>query len=470
MTVIPISLGSGSNPSRVPAGGAARFINCYLEKQGEDAKAPSIVVASDGLAEFVTLPNGPIRAMIEVGAYLYVVADRTFYRVSSSGASDILGGVPTSGLVHIARNRRDSPHIGIVSGGRYWVCDTADGSYVEITASDIGVATFEPKSITVMDGYGILPVTSSLWYTSDLDDLMTIDPLEFAKAESNPDEIVTVATREGEVVIFGTRSTEFWQDTGDVDFAFKRSMAIELGCLAAGSVAKVDRTLLWIAHDGTVRVMNGYGGDRVSDYAVERAIASVDPNTITATTWWGRGHTFYAISSDDWTWVYDVGGEWHERIGYDLTRWSVAFCERFGNDLVAGASASGTLYKMSHDYLDEDGSPLIMTVQTPPVHAFPMRLAVSALYVDFAPGVGLATGASQDVAPELMVSYSDNGGQTWSAERRVSIGRQGDMLRRGILRRLGIVGPVGRTFKISASASVVRALLGAALDADKLVA
>lgn len=470
MTVIPISLGSSSNPSRVPAGGAARFINCYLEKQGEDAKAPSIVVASDGLADFVTLTTGPVRAMIVVGSYLYVVAGRTFYRVGADGSSDILGGVPTDDIVHIARNRRDDPHIGIVSGGRYWWCDTADGSFGEITAATIGVSSFAPVSITVMDGYGILPVSSSLWYITALDDLKTIDPLDFAKAESNPDETVTVATREGEVVNFGERSTEFWQDTGDTDFPFKRSMAIELGCLAGGSVAKVDRTLLWIAHDGTVRVMNGYGGERVSTHPVERAIASVDPSTITATTWWARGHTFYALSSDDWTWVYDVGGEWHERIGYGLTRWSVAFCERFGNDLIAGASASGKLFKMSPDYLDEAGSPLIMTVQTPPVHAFPMRLQMAALYVDFAPGVGLYTGASQDVAPEMMVSWSDNGGQTFGSERRVALGRQGDMLRRGIVRRLGIVGPVGRTFRFSASAAVVRALLGASVDAEKLVA
>lgn len=467
MTVIPISLGSGSNPSRVAAGGAARFINCYLEKQGEDAKAPSIVVACDGLATFASLPTSPVRAMIEVGAYLYVVAGRTFYRVGVTGTYDILGGVPTSGLVQIARNRRDFPHIGIVSEGRYWVCDTSDGTYVEITLPDGAQA----NGIAVMDGYGILPVSNSLWYTTDLDDLKTIDSLSFAKAESNPDEIVRPATREGEVVIFGTRSAEFWQDTGDVDFAFQRSQAIELGCLAAGSVCNVDRTIIWVAHDGTVRVLEGYGGKRISNHPQERAIASVDPSTIRSTTWWSRGHTFYQLSSDTWSWVCDLTtGEWHEREGYQQTTSFVSCCSRFGNELIAGASASGDLFKMSPDYLDDAGTPLIVTVQTPPVHAFPMRLAISALYVDFAPGVGLVTGASQDVAPEMMFSASYNGGQTWSAERRISLGRKGDMTRRGIVRRLGIIGPTGGTFRFSASASVVRAFLGASIDAKKLAA
>lgn len=467
MTIIPISLGSGSSPSRIPSGGAARFINCYLEQQGEDAKATTIVVASDGLSLFVTLPTSPVRAILEVGSYLYVVSGRTFYRVSAAGAYDVLGGVPTDGLVTMDRNRRDNPQIGIVSGNRYWVCDTADGSYVEVS----GPSGFSPKAITVLDGYGVIPSTTSLWYITGLDDLSTIDTLDFSKAESNPDENVRVARREGELVLFGTRSTEFWQDTGGADFPFTRSQAIELGCLAAGSVMNVDRTLCWIAHDGTVRMMQGYDGKRISDHYVERAIASVDAATITSTTWWSRGHTFYALSSDEWTWVYDLAtGKWHERFGYGLARWSASYCSPFGNETVAGASASGALYKMSPDYYDDAGSPLIFTVQPPPVHAFPVRLQMSTLYLDFAPGVGLATGASQDVTPEAMVSWSDNGGQTFGAERRVPLGKLGDMMRRGIVRRLGIVGPTGRTFKISVSASVVRALMGAAVDADKLAA
>ena len=68
-------------------------------------------------------------------------------------------------------------------------------------------------------------------------------------------EIVRAATREGEVVLFGRDTIEWWQNTGDADFAFTRSQAIRLGCLSANSVAAIDRTLAWIANDGTVRLM-----------------------------------------------------------------------------------------------------------------------------------------------------------------------------------------------------------------------
>lgn len=469
MTITPISLGTGSSPSRFAAGGAARAINCYLERQGDEAKAPEIMVACDGLTAFATLPTYPVRAMLEVGTYLYVVAGRVMYRVDTLGNYTVLGNVPTEGIVTMVRNRRTNPQIGIVSERLYYVYDTVDGSFERITVSD--VTDFYPTSITILDGYGILPVSSSRWYATELDDLATVDGLSFGSAESDPDEIVMSATREGEVVIFGTQTTEFFQDTGDETFAFTRSQAIRLGCLAGGSVANIDRTLAWVAHDGTVRMLSGYGGERISDHAVERAIASVDPSELRATTWWGRGHTFYVLSSDSWTWAYDLAtGKWHERKSYQSSRWMIAEVARYGLQLIAGGNDSGDLYVMSGDAYDEDGEPLVMTVQTPPVHAAPYRLGFNALFVDIVPGVGLADGSTQDVTPELMVSWSDNGGQTWSAERRVSLGRLGEMTKRAVVRRLGVSNQIGRTFKISISAAVARGLLGLSADVEKLAA
>lgn len=470
MTITPISLGSGSSPSRFAAGGAAHFINCYLEKQGEDSKAPEIVVASDGLTAFGDLPTDGIRAALEVGAYIYVVYGRVMYRVDSLGEYTVLGNVPTDGLVTMVRNRRTNPQIGIVSDRLFYVYDTVDGSFTRVTGPSTAT-DFYPTSITILDGYGILPVSNSKWYVTALDDLTSVDGLDFAEAESDPDDIVRASTREGEVVLFGRDTTEWWQDTGDADFAFARSQAIRLGCLSAGSVAAVDRTLAWIAHDGTVRLMSGYGGDRISDHAVERAIASVDPDTIYATSWWARGHTFYAISSAEWTWIYDLStGKWHERKSYGQSRWDIAVVARFGLQWVAGSSSSGELYVMSPDAMDEDGTAIVMTTQTPPVHAFPYRLCFNALYVDIVPGVGLNTSATAELDPELMVSWSDNGGQTWSTERRVKLGKLGQMTQRAVVRRLGIGNQIGRTFRFSISASVARAFLGASVDVDKLAA
>ena len=76
--------------------------------------------------------------------------------------------------------------------------------------------------------------------------------------------------------------------------------------------------------------------------------------------------------------------------------------------------------------------------------------------------------STENTDPELMVSWSDDGGHTWSAERRVALGGIGYNQRRAVLRRLGQTGPQGRTFRISCSAAVAKALLGASIDATTL--
>jgi hypothetical protein len=57
------------------------------------------------------------------------------------------------------------------------------------------------------------------------------------------------------------------------------------------------------------------------------------------------------------------------------------------------------------------------------------------LQIDIQAGVGLASGQGSD--PQIMLRYSDDGGQTWSHERWQSAGAQGKYRKRAIWKRLG---------------------------------
>lgn len=396
MTILPISLGSGSANTRFGAAGLTRFVNCYLEANGEDAKNPSMVVASDGIAAFGTLTNGGgIRAMTTVGAYAVVVAGRLVFRVDSGGGSTLLGGIPTDGPVYMRTNRRASPQVGILSSGLFYCVDTSTWTMTQVTDADLPPGS----SLAFLDGYGIIPTTRGRFFITALDDFTSIDGLDYGEAESDADDIVVANERDGEIVLFGERTIEWWQDTGGADFAFSRSQAVHIGCSSAGSVCKVLRTLAWIDENGIGRLMNGYGGDRITDHGVERDISSVEPSTITSTSWTRDGHTFLCWSSPGaWTRVYDLTtGKWHDRTSYGDSSWRVAHVLKFGTKNIAGDASDGILYDMSPDYYDEDGDPLILDITTPPVHAFPGRLEFNALYLDIIPGVGL---------PEVATSFT----------------------------------------------------------------
>lgn len=467
MPIKPISLGVSSNPGRYPAAGAARLINCHAEDAGTEGKTRWPIYAVSGLKSALTFPiDGGVRAMIVVDGFLYAVVGRSVYKIDGSYGYTRIGGLPTDGPVTMVRNRRQpSADIGIVSDGLYYAI--RGGVMSLVNDPDLPA----PSSITQLDGYFVLPTAGSdKWYVTSVNDALNIDALDFATAERYPDATMMSATRERELVFFGSQSIEWWQDTGAADFAFSPVQAIQTGCLAAGSVQQVDRTLVWIANDATVRRMDGYNGTRISTLAVERSIVGAsDPTSITSFAYSKGGRQYYGIQDTTFCWVYDLNsGMWHERQSYGLKRWKCSTTVIFGNKVIAGDYASAKLYELSGSTYDEAGKPLIMTVQTPPIHAYPGRLRFNALYLDIIPGVGLNTTVAADLDPSVMMQWSEDGGVNWSSERQFAIGRQGNTKARVKAFRLGVAKEDGRTFKFTVSAAVAKGFTGAAVDAESM--
>jgi len=462
---VPLALGVQSNPGRYPEAGSARLINVFMEPAGEEGKVPSPLYPVPGLAAFASLPGGRIRAMLVVSSWLYVVAGRILFRVDRTGNYQLIGGIPTDGLVTMARNRAEPTQIGIVSDGTYWL--VVNTTLTELSDEDLPA----PNSIAVLDGYFILPSYSSRWSISDVDDGEEIDALDFASAESQPDPNVRVAVRESELVIFGAGSTEWWRNTGGDGFPFSRVQTMTLGCLSAASVAAVGQTLVWVASDGTVRLMQGYDGKVISSAPLQRLIeAEPDKSAIEATAWSQNGVWFYAVSGAAWSWIYNLStGLWHERRSYGSQRWLASQVINFADMVIVGGD-DGELYVMRDTADDEAGEPLVCEIDTPVAHGWPHGLTINALHLDVLTGRGLVPGdASEDtLEPHLMVSVSRDGGSSWGTERQLSLGTRGNRTKRVSSYRWGEFKGAGAVFRISASAAVARGFFAAAIEAEKL--
>jgi len=493
----PISLGLSSNPGRAPAAGSARLLNCYAEISGDEQKSRTQVWACDGLANFgATLAGGPIRAEIEVDGVVYVVAGSRIYMVRADGTAADIGGIAGSGLVTMARNRRAVPQIGVVCDGNYAVIEGG------VVRASWDTDLIPPTSIAFSDGYFVFTHQDGRVSHTETDSAFVIDGLAYTTAESSPDRNVRAMGLQQYVVVFGERSIEWYVDNGGDPFAFERTYAIQVGCAAAGSCAAVNQTLAFVADDKTVRVLNGHTAEKVSNLAVDRALAAeTNIASVAAATWRSQGHIFYAISGTGWTWVYDLTTQlWHNRQSYGLPRWRVSSVVEAWGRLIAGDYATGKLYTMNPDTYDEAGSPLVVEIITPPVHAWPNRLSVSALYLDMVPGVGLENYVPESPVallwrgkslawrnallawrkapeqnahsgnPKVMISASYDGGNTWGTERAVEIGKLGEYQKRVVSRRWGATRQSGITFRFSASAAVMRGFMGAAIEAEKLAA
>jgi hypothetical protein len=315
------------------------------------------------------------------------------------------------------------------------------------------------------------------YYISGLDDFSTVDGLDFGSCESKADEIVRAEVLGREAVFFGETSLEFHGNSGDPDFPLDRSQAVGIGCLAARSVCFVEtpdsETLIWVAPDHTVRRLVGYQGATISTPSLSEAIKDLAEagraNELIATAWASGGCFFYALSCSDWTKVYDSKTlAWHDRKSYGRKNWRVSHVTRFGNRLVAGDRLTGRLYEMKNTAFDEAGDPLVAEIVTPHVTAFPHRVSFNSVFIQVATGVGINTTNAHGQTPKLILDWSDNDGESWSAPREASLGELGHKKCLVRFNRLGTSEERGRVFRLRVSAPVQKLFMSMTADIDVL--
>lgn len=501
---VPIPL--GSNPARSRLASDTRIINGFIEKVDGSPKTQAAIYGASGLEEWVAISGGLCRGMIEADGLLYVVSGSTLLKVTSAGVATSIGVIPGSDPVIMARNGADPVQIAIWAGGNIYIATPTTVGLLYLPDLFNG----DVASVAWLDSYFIFAMDDGRFFISGSTD-DTVDALDFASAEGDPDGLVRGFVFGRELLLMGPKTIEVWSNTGAADFPFSRlsGAVIPVGLGAKHSVQQVGSTVFFVDDKGLVRRMTGgYQSERVSNYELERLIEDLgDFSALESMTYTSKGHEYYVLSSDSWTWVFDAStGAWHERKTGVTPRWQATSAIYFGGRFVVGSKTSPNLYRITDDAFDEDGEPLIFTVRFPVIDAFPMGATVSALELDFETGVGTeedfvtqaitfdmlsllwdsdeftmdqtidyngllpnVPGKFPNRNPLVMLRWSDDGGKSWSTGLTAALGRQGES-RRVRFTRLGSFGRQGRVFEVSISASVFRAFLAAYITAEPRMA
>jgi hypothetical protein len=468
---------------------ASRAINFYPEVSPEDSKTPLSLIGTPGTALWATIGTGVIRGYHNFNGVLFVVSGNKLYVADGSGASTEIGTIASfTGPVSMENNGLSKDGVGgnqlvLVDGSVGYLYNVSTASFSQISGG--GFPT-NPTMVAYLDGYFIVISSGSMGYAvSDLYDGSTWNALAVAFAVASPEPIASVLSAHNQLWFLKSETSEVWYNSGTPTsqgspFSKMPGGTIEFGNAAAFSVAQGAGSVFFL---GSIREnrdsrlvgvmrMTGNVPELISPPAINYRIGQLGTvSDAISYIYTDSGHTFYVLTfpTGNWTIVYDATTNfWHERSTYiggaASVRRHTGNCYAYfaGKHLIGDYRANGKIYEMSAAYFDDDGQPLtaIRQAQHFADKNDGRMLSYHRLHIDAETGVGTQVGQGSD--PKAGLSWSDNGGKTWSNEYYASMGKVGEYRKRMVWRRLGA--SRDRIFRLTISDPVKRVILGAWAD------
>lgn len=452
---IPIVDGSYNDESR--PFDAQECINYIPEKAESDgARSQARLLGLPGMSLLGTVGDGPIRGSHNVEGRLFVVSGSKLYEKTVSGSTE-LGTIPGAQMVFMDHNQ--------VAGGNQlfigntvsaYAYNTVNSTFSQITDPGFGMGA----GAAFIDGYmASVDPNGRFWGHSDLATVYDYNTLDRYDSEASPDKIVSIINNHRELWVFNQRTTQPFYNTGQAQgtFAVANGTVIEEGAASRYTQQVIDNSVIWMAGDGIIYRASGYIPVKISTHAIDEIMSELKDKWASAISfvWSDRGHQVYYITIDKYTFGYDCAtGKWHRRQSYQRGRWRLNTLTYWNNQWVGGDYVSGKLYALDWKKYDDDGEPLV-AIRVSGVSANNQdRVLANRLELLMDTGHGaIPPGCS------IRVSYSDDGGRSWSNFRDLGLGTVGQYGKRVQTERLGSFR--NRVWRFEVSSPVKRDLMGA---------
>lgn len=405
----------------------ARLVNAFAEMSEGDKAELYAVMAIPGFTEWSDIGVLAVRGMHRMGTVLYAVVGTNLYSITSAGIETSLGTIPGIYPVRLFDNGlelaiHDGDTTGYVWNGATLATpvnlpSVSDGCYI--------------------DGYFVWTVADSDQFViSGIDTGTIYNPLDIATVEGSPDNLVGVVNDHRELLFFGgatgsTPSTEIFVNTGAADFPFERqgNAFLERGCIDRDSIVKLDNGTFFVGEDRIVYRLDGYTPVRVSTHAVEKTLATAI--WFRGLTYTQEGHKFYVLNTDVGSWSIDVAtNAWAERKSFGLDYYRVGYSVPAYDKILFGDNQTGKIHEASLDVYAENGAVIPVSIELPALGNGVDRQTLYSFEAFMETGVGDLTVTD----PQMILSYSKNGGRSWSNEMWRGIGAQGEYTTRAVWR------------------------------------
>jgi hypothetical protein len=413
------------------------LVNMFLEKT-PSAENGVVLMSRPPLEAYSTVGSGPIQGVFSkegtFGGDIFTVSNGQLYR-----GTTLLGTVNGTGAVSFA------------SSG-FEVLVTAGSTLYSYDGTDLQAVTlpddFHARAVAFISGHfiAIRDGTHKFYWSAQLDG-RDWDALDFASAESEPDNLLDAVEMRGNLYLMGESSIEPWYYTGalDLPFVLVQQRLFPKGTIGTGCAVEMDNALFWVASDGIV-YRTADVPERLSDHGIEERIS--ESASVSAYGFILEGHSFFCIRLDDATFAYDAAtGQWSEFQSYGRSNFRAISGTSRGQTVILGDDDDGTLWTFS-DGFDEEA-----TLVREFTAAFPLKggtAVVDNVTVDANSGrTDLLAGQGSE--PVIEMATSRSAGATWGAFRSARLGAQGEYRSRSRWNRVGMFDAPGAMFKFRVS-------------------
>jgi len=437
--------------ARSQAIAADTLINLYLEvtENSADAKQ-STYYGTPGLKLLLTVGTQSCRGCFSQDNRTFVVVGNTLYELNlTTLVATNRGLIANDGKpVAFATNGRGGEQLAIVGGGQLKIFTLTTNVLSAAIALPL---TNAPVTIDFMDGYFLLleANTIRIWF-SGLENGLTWNALDFFSVSQTSDNNVGLKVVRGRIYVFGSQNSGIFYDSGNATTPFvpyPGSIMLE-GAVSPWAIAVLGETVYWLAQDnqGRNRMVSTTAASptEISTPPISFALASYTTiDDAEALAYEQEGHPFvvWTFPTGDQSWAYDAREQqWHQRDNWDQAsgsshRWRARGLCATSTLLLTGDYATGALYALDLDTFQDNGAMIRRARRAPYLSAENQFIFFRRFELGIQEGVGLTSGQGSN--PQLILSVSRDGAQTWTPPVTATMGAQGQYTNRAVWRNLG---------------------------------
>jgi hypothetical protein len=442
---------AGSNTERSTSMDAEKSVNLYrstIEQQGSAKQA--YLLGTPGRRLLGTVDRIGTRGIFtQDGRTWAVIGDQLgeilswtpfVFNVLGVIALDAIHLTRTPQPVSFASDGDGGSQLAIVGGGQLKILHLVTGALSDPVTLPL---SNPPGMIGFLDGYFLLSEQDSLrtWFSA-IENGGVWDALDFFTRSTASDRIVAMICGNNRVWIFGSETSQAYENVGDPDNPFQpiKGSLFQIGCAAPWAVSVGVNTIRWVGESSRggamVYRLDGYTGTRISTHAIEAQLATATTlRDAEAFTYEQDGHLFYALTCPSLgpgglTVVLDETEQaWHQRSTWNFHEgrddlWGVRGHAFVGTRHVVGSRDSGAIAALELDTYDDLGAMLRAVRRAPYLSAENAWAFIDRVELGIESGVGQTMDPGAD--PQVELRLSKDSGKTWWSAGTSSLGRIGE--------------------------------------------